>query len=408
MLAQCLLQLKLSIFLAGLTLAAACVAPGATATPTSAPAALTPVSPATTANPGPPTAASPSPSPAGGTGGIRLTMVPEGSEARFRVREQLVGRPLPGDAVGSTRAVSGGMLLSPTGAIVPEQSKIEIDVRSLRSDESRRDNFIHRNVLESQQFPSATFIPKEARGAPFPLPTTGEASFQLLGDLTAHGVTRPVSWDVTAQFAEQEISGSASTTFMFRDYNMEPPRIGPVLSVEDGGKLEIDFRVSREAVTGGASPARGPLGSTSQQRAPGALPNIPSAPAAMSAPCEPTRVDSLGPFYKPNAPARSSVGNGYALSGSVRAASGCRPLAGAQIEFWLANAQGVYDDAHRAMVLAGSAGEYRFESNPPPPYAGRPPHIHIRITATGFQPLVTQHYPQSGEREAVFDLVLVG
>jgi polyisoprenoid-binding protein YceI len=137
--------------------------------------------------------------------------------------------------------------LNPSGSVVPEQSKIEVDIRTLRSDESRRDNFIHRNVLESQQFPSAVFVPKEIRGLPFPLPATGQASFQLLGDLTAHGVTRAITWEVTAQFADQEISGSASTDFMFRDYNMEPPRVGPVLSVEDGGKLEIDFRVARES-----------------------------------------------------------------------------------------------------------------------------------------------------------------
>ncbi|CAA9573800.1 MAG: hypothetical protein AVDCRST_MAG88-2608, partial [uncultured Thermomicrobiales bacterium] len=49
-----------------------------------------------------------------------------------------------------------------------------------------------------------------------------------------------------------------------------------------------------------------------------------------------------------------------------------------------------------------------FESNAPPPYAGRPPHIHIRVTAPGFPPLVTQHYPRAGQSTATFDLVLTG
>ncbi len=128
--------------------------------------------------------------------------------------------------------------------------------------------------------------------------------------------------------------------------------------------------------------------------------------AAAAARCETTREDQLGPFYKPDAPLRASVGNGYVLSGAVRAAPGCRAIPSARIELWLANPQGEYDDAHRATVIAGSSGEYRFESNVPVPYAGRPPHIHVRVSAAGFQTLVTQHYPAAGQTAATFDLVL--
>lgn len=122
--------------------------------------------------------------------------------------------------------------------------------------------------------------------------------------------------------------------------------------------------------------------------------------------CQATREDALGPFYKPDAPLRSSVGQGYTLTGIVKAANGCRPLPGARLEFWLANAQGVYDDDHRATVVAGSQGEYRFESNVPVSYGGRPPHIHIRVTAPGFKTLVTQHYPTAGQTTAAFDIFL--
>jgi len=90
----------------------------------------------------------------------------------------------------------------------------------------------------------------------------------------------------------------------------------------------------------------------------------------------------------------------------VLAARTCRPVARARIEFWLANPEGVYDDAHRATVIAGRDGRYRFESNRPVPYAGRPPHIHIRVSARGFRTLVTQHYPRQGRATAVFNLVL--
>jgi catechol 1,2-dioxygenase len=104
---------------------------------------------------------------------------------------------------------------------------------------------------------------------------------------------------------------------------------------------------------------------------------------------------------------RSTVGSGYVLSGRVLATRTCRAIPRSRIEFWLANPQGEYDDAHRATVIAGRRGGYRFRSNKPPSYQSRPPHIHIRVTARGFRTLVTQHYPRANRTSAVFDLVLV-
>ena len=122
--------------------------------------------------------------------------------------------------------------------------------------------------------------------------------------------------------------------------------------------------------------------------------------------CEPTPPDMMGPYYEPDAPVRTSVGSGYVLSGAVLAAGSCEPIPNARIEFWLANPKGEYDDAHRATVPAGAGGRYRFESNVPVSYGGRPPHIHVRVTAPGYRELVTQHYPEDGQKEANFDLIL--
>jgi protocatechuate 3,4-dioxygenase beta subunit len=131
------------------------------------------------------------------------------------------------------------------------------------------------------------------------------------------------------------------------------------------------------------------------------------AKSARSA-CTPTRADQLGPYYEPGAPVRSKVGSGgYVLTGRVLAARTCRALARARIELWLVNEQGEYDDAHRATVFSRRTGRYRFESNRPVGYGGRPPHIHVRVTARGFRTLVTQHYPRGTRQGATFNLVLV-
>ena len=136
-----------------------------------------------------------------------------------------------------------------------------------------------------------------------------------------------------------------------------------------------------------------------------ALMVTPSSSAAAS--CEPTKSDALGPFYEPNAPERSSVGQGYILRGHVKSSRDCSAIEGAKIEFWLAGPNGQYDADHRATVISGKAGSYRFESNFPPSYSRRPPHIHIRVSAESYLALVTQHYPVQGQTEATFDLVLV-
>src|SRR5215204_7809403 len=86
-----------------------------------------------------------------------------------------------------------------------------------------------------------------------------------------------------------------------------------------------------------------------------------ACPEAASA-CRPTPPDALGPFYEPGAPVRSKVGSGYVLSGGVLAARTCRAIPRARIELWLVNPQGEYDDAHRATVIAGRRGAYRFQS----------------------------------------------
>ena len=122
--------------------------------------------------------------------------------------------------------------------------------------------------------------------------------------------------------------------------------------------------------------------------------------------CPPTRSDALGPFYTPGAPVRDRVGQGHVLTGVVKSSRDCRPLGGARIEFWLAGPRGDYGDAWRATVAADREGRYRFESHFPPPYAGRPSHIHVRVSTPGHRVLVTQYYPPAGAREDRFDLVV--
>ena len=122
--------------------------------------------------------------------------------------------------------------------------------------------------------------------------------------------------------------------------------------------------------------------------------------------CVPTTPDVEGPFYKPGAPVRDATGKGFVVSGVVRSADTCEPIAGARVEWWQANPRGEYDDTHRGSQVTGGTGAYRFDTDFPPPYAGRPSHIHFKAEAQGYRKLTTQLYPTGGQRAVGFDLVL--
>jgi polyisoprenoid-binding protein YceI len=175
---------------------------------------------------------------------LKLTVSAQNSEARYRVREQLVGFELPNDAVGKTKSISGALVIESNGRIVKEESKFSVDLRTLVSDQERRDGFIKNNTLETAEYPMAEFIPGAATGLPSTLPAVADLSFRLSGDLTLHGVTKPATWDVRGKMlASGEFTGTATTAFKFADFNLTVPRVRLVLSVVDSITLEMDLHM---------------------------------------------------------------------------------------------------------------------------------------------------------------------
>lgn len=176
-----------------------------------------------------------------------LEVAGDGNEARYRIREQLVGFNLPNDAIGKTSKVSGRITLDAQGNVIAAASAIEVQVTDLTSDQDRRDNYVRRNTLKTDQFPTVKLRPTAVRGLRFPLPSSGTQKFELVGDLTVLDVTRPTTWQVTANFGRNQLMGSASTRFAFTDFRMTQPRVRSVLSVADTIGLEYDFKFTVSA-----------------------------------------------------------------------------------------------------------------------------------------------------------------
>jgi len=120
--------------------------------------------------------------------------------------------------------------------------------------------------------------------------------------------------------------------------------------------------------------------------------------------CE-TTADILGPYYKPNSPIRENIIPDDDLTEPLRIEGkvfgSCSDLLrDATVEIWNANADGTYDTSNnflfRGKFKTTADGVYRFKTIIPGRYLNggtfRPSHIHFRITATGYQELVSQIY----------------
>ncbi len=175
------------------------------------------------------------------SGAVTLQIVPDKSQVRYRVREQLAQVSLPSDAIGKTSSITGTIVGKLDGTIDASLSKFIVDLRTLQSDRSQRDNFLKRGVLQTDQYPDAVFVPKEAPGLPLNFPPSGPVTFKLSGDLTIRNVTKPVTWDVTCD-APQGNQGTchATTSFKFEYFNIQQPSVPVVLSIVDNITLEMD------------------------------------------------------------------------------------------------------------------------------------------------------------------------
>src|SRR5256714_7931430 len=128
------------------------------------------------------------------------------------------------------------------------------------------------------------------------------------------------------------------------------------------------------------------------QASPGAVPTS-SAPASAtstaSGQCseKPTPAQTEGPYFKPGSPARTSLlepgmaGTRLALSGRVLSRD-CRPIAGARLDFWQADASGTYDNAGhrlRGNQTPGSDGRYAPDTAVPGGDPGPPRDNHRKV-----------------------------
>lgn len=157
-----------------------------------------------------------------------------GSFAGFRVDEELA-RIGAFTAVGRTGDVSGTLEIADEQVTSVE---IEVNLTTLRTDDSRRDGAVQ-SALGTSQHPTATFSLTGELDIGGSVESGEPISLAAPGDLTVKGITQPVTIDIEARLVGSVIAVVGSVEITFADFDVTVPQVPIVLSAEDHGIMEF-------------------------------------------------------------------------------------------------------------------------------------------------------------------------
>jgi len=167
----------------------------------------------------------------------KYTIVQGESNAQYAVKETFLIQSLNSTAIGKTSAITGDLVFD-KGAIQP--STIVVDVTKLKSDKEQRDGKLKGIGLQTDTFGTAQFAITGVEGTA-PAIGANEANFKLKGNLTVHGVEKPVVWDAKAMLMGDKVMLNATITFKMADFGIEPPNILNTIKVEEDVKLDVSL-----------------------------------------------------------------------------------------------------------------------------------------------------------------------
>jgi polyisoprenoid-binding protein YceI len=162
-----------------------------------------------------------------------------GSKVQYRVQEVLNGQD--NEATAAATAVTGKLVI---GGITVTSASFTVDMTKFSSGESQRDGQFRSRIMNTSQFPTATF----ELSSPIALASIPdnlvEVTVQATGKLTLHGTTRDITFALKARRngAQLEVNGTIPITFS--DYAIDNPSGGPA-TVGNNGDLEFLLVLSK-------------------------------------------------------------------------------------------------------------------------------------------------------------------
>ena len=184
--------------------------------------------------------------------GLRaFRIVTQQSDASYEAHFLAAGQAVPGTVTGITGDVSGEFLLTADDHPTIESMKVIVDLRTLDSGSSERDDHVRNDTLEVHKYPYAIFTVMDAQVLPGSYREGQTVAFKLKGSLTLHGVTLPTIFDMQGRLANDTVMGSATTLIHLQDFNMKSPMTTAAvpITVNKNVTLTVHYTGQRESCT---------------------------------------------------------------------------------------------------------------------------------------------------------------
>jgi polyisoprenoid-binding protein YceI len=159
--------------------------------------------------------------------------VTDGSQAGYRVNEVLFGQKAT--AVGRTSKITGTFEVSGTAV---KSGSFTVDMASVASNESRRDNQYRGRIMDVAQFPTSTFKLTQPIELASAVADGTKTTTKATGDLTLHGATKSVTIDLEVQRTGANVRVAGNIPVVFADWGIPNPSFGPA-ETEDHGVIEF-------------------------------------------------------------------------------------------------------------------------------------------------------------------------
>lgn len=179
-----------------------------------------------------------------------FVIVPELSKASYTVEEEFLAGALEplgleasfNTAFGWTRSIEGQLSLNldETPPVLGENLFI-VNIRTLSSDQDRRDEMIQRKFLESNLFPLAEFVATSLENFALDAKEGQVITFTLVGQMTIREITLPFSFEVEAILEDGLLTGTAIGSLTMTDFGFDPPSIAGILTASDPAIITLEF-----------------------------------------------------------------------------------------------------------------------------------------------------------------------
>ena len=151
--------------------------------------------------------------------------------------EDFVGGISDFEAVGRTSTITGDLTIDGTTVSV---ASFSVDVASITSGDSMRDNQFRGPIMNADEYPTAEF----AITSPIDLgtePASGEViTVEATGALTLRGATVDVVFLLDASLVGDEVQVAGAIDVLFSDYGIDNPS-NPFVTVRDEGVVEFSL-----------------------------------------------------------------------------------------------------------------------------------------------------------------------